>query len=65
MIALSPLSILDRGYSITRTIPDKRVVRGKDEVEKRQLLEIILANGGLEVSVEKKTDPETSFNRSP
>jgi exodeoxyribonuclease VII large subunit len=56
--ALSPLSILDRGYSITRTVTGKQIVRRQDQVEPDQLLEIILSKGRLEVSVKKKNDSD-------
>ncbi len=51
---LSPLAVLDRGYSITRTIPQKRVVRNHEQVECGRSLEILLAKGSLEVSVTRK-----------
>jgi exodeoxyribonuclease VII large subunit len=52
--ALSPLSILDRGYSITRTVPDGTIVSGYRQVGEAQRLEVILSEGALEVSVEKR-----------
>jgi exodeoxyribonuclease VII large subunit len=58
LYALSPLSVLDRGYSITRRVSDQKVVRRNDQVEERQLLEIILSKGGLEVSVARKIDTD-------
>lgn len=57
LYALSPLSVLDRGYSITRTVSGKKIVRRSDQVNERQHLEIILSSGGLDVSVNKKIDP--------
>ncbi len=45
--ALSPLSILARGYSITRTIPDAVVVMDAKETTKGQDLEVIVAKGSL------------------
>jgi hypothetical protein len=36
---------------------DKKIVRRYDQVDEKQLLEIILSNGSLEVSVDKKIDP--------
>lgn len=64
LYALSPLSVLDRGYSITRTVSEKKVLRRADQTEESQLLEIILSKGGLEVSVNKKIDPDDLFNRT-
>jgi len=49
LTALNPTSILDRGYSITRTIQDQTVVRDPKIVHTGQELEIILAKGKLTV----------------
>lgn len=49
---LSPASVLQRGYSITRKLPDLGVVMDADEVEKGELLEIMLAKGKLTVTSE-------------
>ena len=51
---LSPLAVLDRGYSITRTIPEKIVITGQEQIQCGQLLEILLSRGNLVVSVDKK-----------
>lgn len=48
---LNPTAILSRGYSITRTIPDKSVVRNAKEVSHGQDLEILLGKGTLDVTV--------------
>lgn len=52
--ALSPLAILSRGYSITRTVPDAVVVRNANQVTLDQQLEILLQNGTLLVNVLEK-----------
>ncbi|MFZ5571173.1 MAG: exodeoxyribonuclease VII large subunit [Thermodesulfobacteriota bacterium] len=44
---LNPRSILQRGYSITRTVPQKRVVRSSADVRNDQELEILLAKGAI------------------
>ena len=54
--ALSPLSILARGYSITRTIPDAVVVMDAKETSKGQDLEVIVAKGSLICRVERILD---------
>ena len=46
---LNPTVILSRGYSITRTIPDKSVVRDARTVVQDQELEILLGRGSLTV----------------
>lgn len=51
---LNPLAVLDRGYSITRTIPSKKVVRSYKQVDYGQPLEILLVDGSLEVVVNQK-----------
>ena len=51
---LNPTAILSRGYSITRTIPDKTVVRDADSASQGQQLEILLGKGSLNVSVKNK-----------
>ena len=55
LCALSPSAILKRGYSITRTIPDKTVVRSSKSVEIGQNLDILLARGSLVCSVGRKS----------
>lgn len=50
--ALNPMAILQRGYSITRTLPDRSVVRGANQVNIDQNLEILLGRGRLTVTVD-------------
>ena len=52
--ALSPNAILDRGYSITRTIPEAVIVRNPRQVEIGQDLEVIVAKGSLICRVKRK-----------
>ena len=54
--ALNPMAILQRGYSITRTMPDRSVVRNAKKVTINQQLEILLGRGKLAVSVVDKTN---------
>ncbi|WP_076750523.1 exodeoxyribonuclease VII large subunit [Desulfatitalea tepidiphila] len=50
--ALSPKAVLQRGYSITRTLPDLKVVMDAVEVHKGQRLEILLARGKIQSTVD-------------
>jgi exodeoxyribonuclease VII large subunit len=50
---LSPLSVLKRGYSITRKLPEKTVVRNSAGVEKGEQVQVLLGEGQLECLVEK------------
>lgn len=50
---LSPRSIMARGYSITRTIPDSVVVIDVKQVSKRQELEVMVAKGSLICRIER------------
>ena len=50
---LSPLSILKRGYSITRKLPEKRVLKDTSGVQKGDQVQILLAEGDLECRIEK------------
>ncbi len=52
--ALGPVSILNRGYSITRTKMDKKIVNDAALVSTGQHLEVILAKGMLNCIVEGK-----------
>ncbi|MDO9111724.1 MAG: exodeoxyribonuclease VII large subunit [Desulfatirhabdiaceae bacterium] len=51
--ALSPLAILSRGYSITRSVPDAAVIRNTNAVSVGQDLEILLARGVLLCTVKR------------
>lgn len=51
---LSPVAILARGYSITRTVPDAVVVRDPQEVVIGQDLEVTVAGGAFICSVKRK-----------
>ncbi len=55
---LSPLNILERGYSITRKVPSREVVREADSVALHEQIEITLRRGKLICSVEEKRPPE-------
>ena len=54
--ALSPVAILSRGYSITRTIPDARVVKNPQSVSLNQDLEVMVAHGRLICRVKGKSN---------
>lgn len=51
--ALNPLAILQRGYSITRTLPDRSIVRSAQMTSVHQRLEVLLGRGNLKVTVNK------------
>lgn len=49
--ALSPVAVLERGYSITRTLPSGTIVTASSQTAVDQPLEIILSKGSLDVTV--------------
>ena len=53
MMDLSPISILKRGYSITRKLPEKWLVRYASSVKQGDQVQVLLAEGGLECRIEK------------
>jgi exodeoxyribonuclease VII large subunit len=53
--ALDASSILKRGYSITRKIRDKKIIKDSETVSIGEHLEIILAKGILTCNVEGKS----------
>jgi len=50
---MSPLSVLGRGYSIARKLPEKWVLRSSSQVNKGDRVSVKLAEGELECLVEK------------
>ena len=52
--ALNPMAILQRGYCITRTLPDQSIVRSAKMVKIDHNLEILLGRGKLTVTVNEK-----------
>jgi exodeoxyribonuclease VII large subunit len=53
--AMSPVAILSRGYSITRTIPEARVIKNTNSVSLNQDIEVMVANGRLFCRVKGKS----------
>lgn len=51
--SLSPLSVLERGYSITKKMPDMSVVRDAMQVAKGDEVRVLLAKGTIDCLVEK------------
>jgi exodeoxyribonuclease VII large subunit len=49
--SLNPLGILRRGYSVTRRLPDRRVITDPDQVRLEQLLEVRVFAGTILCSV--------------
>ena len=59
LTALGPLSVLNRGYSITRKIKGHEVIRDAGEVKEGGRVQVILSRGELECRVEiSKPDRE-------
>ena len=52
---LSPYSVLNRGYSIARKMPEKKILRSALGVKAGEKVNIILAEGDLDCLVEKVT----------
>ena len=50
---LSPLSILNRGYSITRKLPEKMILTEVSSVGKGDQIQVLLAEGELECSIDR------------
>lgn len=50
--SLSPLNVLARGYSLTRTLPERRVVHSVQAVQAGDLLEILVGDGTVVTRVE-------------
>lgn len=55
MRGLDPLAVLRRGYSITRTLPEKQILRTVSGVREQDRVNVILAEGELDCLVEKIT----------
>jgi exodeoxyribonuclease VII large subunit len=52
--ALNPTAILERGYSITRTLPDAKIVLDPETVALHQDLEVVMSKGALICQVKEK-----------
>ena len=50
--ALSPLQVLARGYSLTRTVHDHRIIFGVGQVQAGEILEVLLSDGRLQAQVQ-------------
>jgi exodeoxyribonuclease VII large subunit len=53
MAALNPLSILKRGYSISRKVPGGEVLKDVSEVEAGDRIHVLLARGAMRCLIEK------------
>ncbi|MHC1585681.1 MAG: exodeoxyribonuclease VII large subunit [Candidatus Syntropharchaeia archaeon] len=51
---LSPLGMLERGYAICLRIPERKVVKGVDEVERDDRVCVLVRDGEIACSVEEK-----------
>jgi exodeoxyribonuclease VII large subunit len=58
---LSPLSVLKRGYSITRRLPEKTVIRNCFTLNKGDRVKVLLSEGEIECRVEKITGEQTKI----
>ncbi len=52
--ALNPMAILQRGYSITRRLPDRTIIRSTRTIRIGQHVEVMLGHGRLRVTVDEK-----------
>jgi exodeoxyribonuclease VII large subunit len=56
--ALNPQAILKRGYSITRTVPQRKIVTDAAGLAEGQALEIQLSKGRIRVTVKRKVSAD-------
>lgn len=56
LVTLNPLAVLERGFSITRTVPDGKIVKTAKHVRLNQQVEIQLSAGTLLCRVEGKQE---------
>jgi exodeoxyribonuclease VII large subunit len=56
--ALSPLKVLERGYSVTRLLPSGTVVRSSDQTRPGDLLETLVQSGRITSRVEDVRDAQ-------
>jgi len=56
--SLSPLSVLERGYSITRKIPEMNVIKDSVQVTRGDEVRVLLAKGTIDCLVEKTEQGE-------
>jgi exodeoxyribonuclease VII large subunit len=54
--ALNPLAILERGYSVTRSLPGYALLKDVKQVGVGERVEVSLWRGALECRVERKKD---------
>ena len=59
MDALSPLSVLARGWSLARILPDKTVLKDSSQVHPGSRIEVVLRRGFVECTVDRVVSPET------
>ena len=50
---LSPISILKRGYSITRKLPEKKILKSVSSLAKGNRVNVLLAEGEMDCVIEK------------
>ena len=59
---LSPLSILERGYSITRKLPSLKILREASHVRPGEGVEVRLFKGSLICRIERAEDLDDGFH---
>jgi exodeoxyribonuclease VII large subunit len=56
LIALSPRAILERGFSVTRVLPDYAVVKDVQQVNVGQHVEVTVSRGAMVCRMERKEE---------
>jgi exodeoxyribonuclease VII large subunit len=56
--ALNPLAILERGYSVTQTLPDYALVKDVRQVGVGQQVKVTVSKGGMVCRIERVVRPE-------
>ena len=54
---LNPTSVMKRGYSITRKLPEKMILKDVSSLKKGDHVNVTLAKGELDCQIEKITSP--------